>query len=185
VLNPLWVLAFLSVVGGLIGFPQAWADLLPVDIPNSHSLNNFLAPLLPEGEPHHLAHSTEYLMALGAVAMAALGFAAAWVLYVRSPDLPGRLAESARGLHALLVNKYYVDELYDAAIVRPLVRVSDAVLFRIVDAGLIDGVAVNGTARGVRAVAAHGLRRLQSGLAQGYVVTMIVGSAVILWYLLG
>jgi NADH:ubiquinone oxidoreductase subunit 5 (subunit L)/multisubunit Na+/H+ antiporter MnhA subunit len=57
------------------------------------------------------------------------------------------------------------------------------VLFRGVDAGLIDGVA-NGTAQTVRAVAAHGLRRLQSGLAQGYVVSMIVGTGAILWYLL-
>ena len=57
-------------------------------------------------------------------------------------------------------------------------------LFRGIDAGLIDGVAVNGLARTVQAFAASGLRRLQSGLAQGYVASMLAGTAAILWYLL-
>jgi NADH-quinone oxidoreductase subunit L len=98
--------------------------------------------------------------------------------------LPARLASRFPTLHTLLANKYYVDELYDALIVRPLVRFSDAVLFRTIDAGAIDGVAVNGTARAVQLFAASGLRRLQSGLAQGYVVSMLAGTAAILWYLL-
>ena len=95
-----------------------------------------------------------------------------------------RLAEALNGPYTLLQNKYYVDELYDAAIVRPLVKLSDRVLFRGVDAGLIDGVGVNGLASGVRALADGGLRRLQSGLAQGYVVSMLVGTGAILWFVL-
>ena len=69
-------------------------------------------------------------------------------------------------------------------IVRPLVRISDVVLFRTIDAGAIDGVAVNGSARIVQLVASGGLRWLQSGLAQGYVASMLAGTAAILWYLL-
>ena len=68
---------------------------------------------------------------------------------------------------------------------RPLVKLSDSVLFLGVDAGLIDGMAVNGTARGVRALAANGLKYAQSGLAQGYVFFMIVGAVAIVGYLLG
>jgi hypothetical protein len=59
------------------------------------------------------------------------------------------------------------------------------VLFRGVDAGLIDGVVVDGTAKGVRALAERGLRYAHSGLAQGYVVSMLAGTGLVLWYLLG
>jgi NADH-quinone oxidoreductase subunit L len=68
--------------------------------------------------------------------------------------------------------------------VRPLVKLSDLVLFRGVDAGLIDGLMVNGTARGVRSIAANWLKYAHSGLAQGYVFFMIVGAVAILGYLL-
>ncbi len=183
ILVPLFALAFLSAFGGLLGIPQFWGD--PIRFPDIHSLNNFLSPLWPAAEPHPLEHSTEWALMALAVALAALGGFAAWRLYAVAPALPARLAARARGLHALLANKYYVDELYDAAIVRPLVALSDRVLFRGIDAGLIDGVAVNGTARGVRAFAERGLRRLQSGLAQGYVASMLAGSVLVLWFLLG
>jgi NADH-quinone oxidoreductase subunit L len=182
VVKPLWVLALLAFAGGLIGIPQVYGDWFHVE--SSHSLNNFLAPLMPAGEPHHLDHATEYRLALQAIGIALFGAVCAWWLYVRHTEIPARLAERLRGLHSLLLNKYWIDEIYDAIVVRPLVRLSDAVLFRVVDAGLIDTVAVNGTAHGIRAVAAHGLKYLQSGLAQGYVIMMIVGTVAILGYLL-
>ena len=101
-----------------------------------------------------------------------------------SPETPVRLATSFSTFYRVLCEKYYVDEIYDAVIVRPLVKISDLVLYRGVDAGLIDGIAVNGTARGIRGLAAHGLKYAQSGLAQGYVFFMIVGAVAILGYLL-
>ena len=82
------------------------------------------------------------------------------------------------------MNKYYVDEIYDAVFVRPLVAVSERVLFRGLDQGLVDGAFVNGTARAVRALAADGLKYLQSGFAQAYIFLMIVGTAAIVGYLL-
>jgi NADH-quinone oxidoreductase subunit L len=82
------------------------------------------------------------------------------------------------------VNKYYIDEIYDAAIVRPLVWVSDRVLFRTVDVGLIDGLAINGTANAVRSIAGNGLKYVQSGLTQTYVFLMIAGAVAIITYLL-
>ena len=182
VVNPLWVLAALSIFGGLIGFPQAYGDLLGIE--NSHSLENFMGGLFPASQAHHLAHSTEYGMAATAIGVSALGLAAAYFLYVVSPETPARLAQTFSGFYRVLLEKYYVDEIYDAVIVRPLVKISDVVLFRGLDAGLIDGVAVNGTARGIRGLAAHGLKYAQSGLAQGYVFFMIVGAVAILGYLL-
>ncbi len=186
VVQPLFVLALLSGVGGLLGIPQAYADLLGLEVQSSHSLKNFLGPLFPHGdEHHHLEHSTEYLMALAAIAMASLGLLAAWWLYVRNPGLPGRLAERAGGLYRLVLDKYYVDELYDAVVVRPLLWVSEAVLFRGVDTALIDGAAVNGSAHGIRGLADRVLKYGQSGFAQGYIFFMIAGAALMVGYLLG
>jgi NADH-quinone oxidoreductase subunit L len=181
VLNPLWVLAFFSVLAGFVGLPQVWGDLF--DIPHSNSLANFLSVALAAGEAHHLDHSTEYGMAASAVALAAAGAAIAWLLYVRRPELPGQLAARLGALYRLLLNKYYVDEAYDAIIVRPLVGISDRVLFRGIDAGLIDRVAVDGSAKTVRALAANGLKYAQSGLAQSYLFVMIVGAIAIVTYL--
>ena len=103
----------------------------------------------------------------------------------RAPELPARIARGARGLHALLANKYYVDELYDAVIVRPLVRISDAVLYRGIDAGVIDGAGE----RRPRAARAAGSRR--AGCAgssrasrRATSSSMLAGTAAILWYLL-
>jgi NADH-quinone oxidoreductase subunit L len=182
VTTPLIVLAVLSALGGLLGIPQLFGDLLGIE--RSHSLSNWLSPIWPAAEPHHLEHATEWLLTGVAVAIAVFGFLVARHLYLARPELAARLAERFAAIRTLLANKYYVDELYDAVIVRPLVRVSDAVLYRVIDAGLIDGAAVNGTARAVQLFAASGLRRLQSGLAQGYVASMLAGTAAILWYLL-
>ncbi len=179
---PLYVLAFFSVVAGYVGLPQLWGDLL-FGIDESDSLGRFLGPVLARVEKEHLDHAAELGMAGSAVAVAAAGALLAWWLYVRRPALPARIAAAFSGAYRLLLNKYYVDEIYDALIVRPLVAVSDRVLFRVVDAGLVDGVMVNGTARGVRALAAHGLKYAQSGLAQTYVFFMIVGAAALVGYL--
>jgi len=182
VLNPLWVLAFFSAVAGIAGLPQVWGDIIGIE--ESNSLANFLQPALAAAEPHAIEHSTELWMAFWAVAIALTGTVLAWLLYVRKPGVPGWLAAQFSGFYRTLLNKYYIDELYDAVVVRPLVAVSDHVLFRIVDARLIDGIGINGTARGIRAIAENGLKYAQSGLTQSYVFFMIVGAMAIVGYLL-
>jgi NADH-quinone oxidoreductase subunit L len=172
VIIPLYVLAAFAIVAGLIGLPQAYGDLIVGGIEDSNSLAHFLAPVLAAGEPHAIAHSTEYLLALQAVVVASAGALLAWWLYVRRAAWPGRIAEKFRGLHRLLTAKYYVDEVYDATIVRPLVAVSDRFLYRRIDAGLIDDVAANG------------LKYVQSGFTQGYLFLMIVGAVAIVAYLI-
>jgi NADH-quinone oxidoreductase subunit L len=184
VMIPLYVLAFFSVFAGFVGLPQAygfWVANFGVEESNSFAV--FLRPALPEAEPHAVSHATEYLMALAAVGMAAAGALLAWGLYVFRPGLPVRIAGALPGLYRTLRHKYYVDEIYDAAIVRPLVRVSDRVLFRGVDAGVIDGAAVNGTARAIRGLAANGLKYAQTGLAQSYIFFMVVGAVILVGYL--
>jgi len=88
--------------------------------------------------------------------------------------MPKRWAQSARGLYLLLLNKYYVDEVYAALIVRPLLWISTNVLWHGVDEGVIDGV-VNGSARVARATGGQ-LRELQSGNTRSYASWILIGA---------
>ena len=71
---------------------------------------------------HAVEHSTELALAVYAIAAAAVGLTFAVVLYIQSPELVTRLRSTFAGLYRLLKDKYFVDEIYDALIVRPLVR---------------------------------------------------------------
>jgi len=181
ILVPLAVLVVLSIFGGFLG-PSAALNPVPgVDPAHSNSLANFLSSVL-HGAHHEVAVATERWLAVGSVAVAGAGALLATWLYLWSPELPARIRERIAGLHRLVVNKYFVDEIYDAALVRPLVAVSENVLYRGIDAGLIDGVA-NGSARAVRGFASGVLRRFQSGLTQGYLFLMVLGTLAIAGYL--
>jgi NADH-quinone oxidoreductase subunit L len=181
VLAPLVVLALFSFGAGFFGLPQIWGDML--GIPDSNALGGFLHGVLPHPE-HTIDHATELRLALLAIGAALVGtLAAAW-MYVWSPGVPAAIRSIAGPLHRLVENKYYVDQIYDALIVRPLVFVSDKLLYRVVDAGVIDGAFVNGTALGVRGLAAGVLKYAQSGLTQGYLITMVVGTLLIVVWML-
>ena len=90
------------------------------------------------------------------------------------------IAASFAGVHRLLLNKYYVDEIYDAAIVQPIKGLSERGLWKVVDAGIIDG-AVNGAGAVVSGWSAI-LRRLQTGSIRAYALSILVGAVVILGY---
>jgi NADH-quinone oxidoreductase subunit L len=179
---PLVALAFLSFFGGIIGLPQVYGDA--IGIAESNSLALFLAPVVGEAQ-HEISHAAELGLAALAVAVAGAGALLAWLFYIRQPDLPGRFRASATGLWRLVANKYWVDEALDAAIVRPMVTVSDKLLYQRIDTGLIDGAGVNGVANVVRGAALGVFRHLQSGLTQSYLFLMIVGTlAVVGWLVL-
>jgi NADH-quinone oxidoreductase subunit L len=172
--NPLWVLAGLTVLAGFAGLPQAWGDVLGVS--DSNSLANFVAPALAAVEPHTPGNGMAYQLAVRALAASLAGLVLAYLLYLRRPELPGKLRQALPNLHRLLDRKYYVDELYDALLVRPLLAFSERVLYRGIDAKLIDGVGVEGSARAVRALAAHGLKYVQSGFASSYFLLILLGA---------
>ncbi|MBW2312557.1 MAG: NADH-quinone oxidoreductase subunit L [Deltaproteobacteria bacterium] len=182
VLVPLYVLAVLSAVAGLLSPPQLWGDLM--GIANSNSLHHFLEPVLSHGAVHHVEHSTEWILVALAVSAFLIGGGLAYWMYMVNPGVPVRIRESLSGLHRAVVNKYWVDEFYDAALVKPLVVVSDRVLYRGVDVRGIDGIA-NGGAAAVRALAARGLKYAQTGLTQSYLFFMIVGTLAMLGWMLG
>ncbi len=182
---PLIVLALLSIFGGFIG-PAAALNpvkgLLGISDENSNSFANFLAPVLANAH-HEVDHWTEQQLALVSVAVAGIGALLALWMYVLKPGVPVAIRKSLGVVHTLVVNKYYVVELYDRVLVRPLVAISDRVLYRFIDAGLIDGVLVNGSAATVRGITNGLLKYAQSGFAQSYLGWMALGGAALVVYL--
>jgi NADH-quinone oxidoreductase subunit L len=168
---PLVVLAVLSFVGGYVGLPAGlfWGNRFA----------HFLEPVLA-GHASHPSLALELALMGASVAVAAAGIAVAYLMYVANPALPERLAERARGVYGLLLNKYFVDEAYDAAVVRPTVAASTW-LWRLFDVRVVDGL-VNGTASMV-AASSRQWRRLQTGDVQQYAFSFLVGAVLILGWL--
>jgi NADH-quinone oxidoreductase subunit L len=133
-----------------------------------------------EGVDAATEHRAELtLMAVSSgLALAGIGIAA--FFWLRNRALTDRIAASFAGLHRVLLNKYYVDEFYDAVIVQPVKGLSERFLWKIFDAGVIDGV-VNGAGTVVNGWSAI-LRRLQTGSMRAYALSVFVGVVVILGY---
>jgi NADH-quinone oxidoreductase subunit L len=175
-LVPLVILALLSIVGGWVAAPAFWGA------PDYFA--KFLEPAFAQGSVGNAeaaeatAHALETPLAIVAVVTALLGFAVAFWLYLRQPGKPEQLAKSMRGLYNTLLHKYYVDEIYAALIVKPLLWLSTNVLWQTVDARTIDG-AVNGIAEGLTGIG-DGVRHTQSGNTRSYAVWVVIGALVII-----
>jgi NADH-quinone oxidoreductase subunit L len=174
---PLVILAFLSIVGGFVGIPESllggnaieqWLE--PIFAPANDKLS-----LIP-----HAVDVSEYLLMALSVAIAAGGIYLARVVYLRRQELAEQWKARFPKIYATLFNKYYVDEVYDAVVVTPTVKVSESILWKGVDVSVIDGL-VNGSAKLVASVA-QGIRRVQTGVAQQY-ATIFVGGilAILIW----
>jgi NADH-quinone oxidoreductase subunit L len=166
---PLSILAVLSVVGGFLGMGKPF-------LPGESFLARWLAPVMEGGAPpvpvHELSPGTEWgLMALS-VAVAAFGIFMAFQTYLRTPALATDLRERFAGLHRLLENKYWVDELYDTIAVRPVHRIAEG-LWRFWDAKVVDGL-VNGTGYVMEGFSSI-LRLLQTGYVGTYALWLALG----------
>jgi NADH-quinone oxidoreductase subunit L len=115
------------------------------------------------------------------VAAAFLGLGLAWLLYYRSPDLPARIAQRIAGLYDVVCHKYYVDEIYAALIVKPLVNGSTSILWQGVDRKVIDDT-VNNAADGARHVSDE-VRHMQSGNLRSYAGWIAAGAAILIAYM--
>jgi NADH-quinone oxidoreductase subunit L len=175
-LGPLVVLAILSIAGGWLAAPALWGG--------QDHFSSFLAPVFgaaheaAEGSSEAAARSLELSLAIVAVVAASIGLLTAFWLYLKRPGKPAQLAKSLRGVYTTLYNKYYVDELYAAAIVKPLMLVSERVLWKVVDVEAIDGT-VNGIAHGAAATG-DAARHAQSGNTRSYAVWVVAGALVVL-----
>jgi NADH-quinone oxidoreductase subunit L len=156
---PLLVLAVLSIATGYLGIPE------------------FLQPAFPgsEGAGHHGAAATGIMLA--AALAGVLGIAAAYFLYVKSPDLSDRLMNQWHALYRGSLNKWYVDEAYDKAFVNPTFTLAER-MWKKVDVAIIDN-AVNGVARGF-AWWGWMARLIQTGETQNYALSMAMGAVIIL-----
>jgi len=172
-LIPLMVLAFFSVVAGYVGIPRL--------ITSHHEpIVEFLQPKLLQIET--VAPAVEWTLMLASVAAAGIGLAATYICYVKRPELPARISSSASALYSILTNKYYVDEIYDAVLVLPIVVAARQFLWKFIDVTIIDGT-VNGIGQLVRSSAA-GLRRMQTGYVRTYAGWLLFGGIlVVAWFL--
>ena len=168
---PLVILAALTVVAGLA-----------VGIPSSHgtAFTRFLSPVLPLGEAEHSAGVAFTLLVLSAL-VAIAGVALAWFVYGRMPVRAASIGVARNPLHKLLLEKYYVDEIYDVLFVKPIYHLS-LWLARVFDPRVIDAV-VNGVATLV-AGWARGLRRVQTGFVMNYALAVVLGAVAVVAYLL-
>jgi len=172
---PLWILGILSVVGGWIGFPE-WI------LPHAHRLEALLAPIFAGStalttEHAHLTHSQEWMMTGGAT----LAIILAIVLAIRSSLRAKANSEAATGLAGILENKWYVDEIYDNAIVKPLQTFAD-LLKNVIEKSGIDGL-VNGVGKLVH-YGSRQIRLVQSGQVGNYLLIMVLSMVVffLIWF---
>ncbi|HXQ28067.1 MAG TPA: NADH-quinone oxidoreductase subunit L [Gemmatimonadales bacterium] len=172
--GPLLVLGVLAAVGGVMNLPTLMGGhaaltrwLTPVTNPATG-----LAPLA------ELPASVEWLLVVVAVAIAGLGVFGAFHLLRPAELVPARASKPEHGIARLLARKYYVDEIYRALIVRPIVRGAE-LLWRVVDRGIIDGLGVTGVARLTQALGWVG-SQLQTGELGMYVVLFMVGVVLVL-----
>jgi NADH-quinone oxidoreductase subunit L len=176
---PLMVLGALSVFGGWLNLP-ALVPLGPVGV-----LHRWLEPVVGEGTARvaggeaELGHGTEWALIGVAVAIAVVGIAFALARLKPAALVPKAQAREEEGIERVLEHKYYVDELYDAAVVKPIYVLSKNVLWRGIDAGLIDGVLVNGSAALARLIGRAG-SALQSGQVATYAWVLLLGVVALL-----
>src|SRR3954467_14422079 len=168
--GPLVVLGILSAVGGLLNLPpligggaalERWIE--PVTAPSAA----FFRLQMPHG-------NTELFLVGAAVLVGIGGLLAGWRVTLRQPIPVAAEAPADTGFWRVVYRKYYIDEIYDAVIVRPLVWLSRVILWKGVDQGVVDGAAVNGTARLSRGLGWLG-SRLQTGQVGVYIILFLAG----------
>jgi NADH-quinone oxidoreductase subunit L len=197
---PLILLAVGSVFAGYVGVPHA--------LGGSNRIESFLEPSFeahataahgttaaaaePQAAPAaaeahaaeetHADAGTELMLMAISSGIAFAGIGIAMYFWLRNRSAADRMARSFGGVYRLLLNKYYVDELYDAVVVQPIKVLSSVGLWRGVDAGLIDG-AVNGVGSMISG-SSSALRRMQTGSVRTYAFALFAGAVAILGYYL-
>jgi NADH-quinone oxidoreductase subunit L len=171
---PLMILAFFSIVAGYIGLPVVLGK-------NVNWIEHFLHPVIAGAHEVHLSLSTEWLLIFISVAVALFGIYMAYIFYMKKPQIPHNLAQRFPGLYRLLFNKYYVDEIYNATIVNPMIKGSEMV-YNNFDLKVIDGTA-NGSAK-TAGFFGKVFSYFQTGLLKDYALIFLLGAIILLGYLL-
>jgi NADH-quinone oxidoreductase subunit L len=178
---PLIILAVLSAIGGFIGIPEIFSG------EHGNNFHNWLAPIFRNAE-RKLAfygshsHTEEIVLMSISIVGAVLSILFARYVYLKNPAFAESVSRRFKGAYNLLFNKYYVDEAYDAAVIKPVVKGSEKILWKIADNAVIDGV-VNGTAAIINSVSGI-IRKVQTGVAQLYALVMVLGVVAALFWII-
>jgi len=167
---PLIVLAILSAIGGVIGIPES--------LGGSHWLSHWLAPVIQ----HHAEapdHATEYMLMAVSVIGVLIAIGVAYAKYIKQNHVPVADEGKRSALANLSYHKFYIDEIYDAVIRKPLDGLS-VFFYKVFDKKVVDGI-VNGLGWGT-SEASKGIRLLQSGNVGFYIFMMVVGIISLLLY---
>ena len=178
---PLIVLAVLSALGGFIGIPEIFSG------EHGNLFENWLAPIFSDANSKLASagvqsHSTELLLMIVTIAGVVGSILYARYMYIQKTGLPAAYSKKIKGLYNILLNKYFVDEAYDAVVINPVVRGSEKVLWKITDNKIIDG-AVNGTASLIDVISGK-IRKLENGVAQVYAIIMVLGIVAALFWMI-
>ncbi len=161
---PLIILAIFSTIAGFIG--------LPLVISHNHWLNSYLAKSV-SFSTHHLPHNTEWMLMALATILAIIAIAFAYYLYVSKGK---KATEPQSGIQKLIYNKYYIDELYDSILVKPVMKLSNFVNTRVEQ---FTTSRIEGTGNWIQAASNH-LASWQNGNVGSYLLTFIVSIIIIL-----
>jgi NADH-quinone oxidoreductase subunit L len=176
---PLAVLALLSIIGGWVGIPAA--------LGGQNEIEHFLNPVFSTGAIAEVATVTtsrglELCLAAVSVLVALTGLFIAYVFYYKKPGTAAALARRAPALYRLVENKFYIDEIYGAVIITPLLVFTRLFLSGLVDGGLVNGfgAATGGITRGLSSL----VRRVQSGNIRSYAGWLALGAAAVLFVMI-
>jgi NADH-quinone oxidoreductase subunit L len=178
---PLVVLAVLSAIGGFIGIPEIFSG------EHGNLFHNWLAPVFKTSELkllHFSSHShfEELLLMIVSVVAAASAIFYSRYVYLKKPEVAEKISSRFKGAYNILLNKYFLDEAYDATVVNPIVKGSEKILWNIADNKLIDGL-INGLAKLVDKISGL-IRKIQTGVAQSYALVMVLGILIALFWII-
>lgn len=157
---PLVVLAVLSIVGGFVGIPELFMK-------NAHRLNQFLSGVVaPSGEAHHISHATEWIL------IGALLSCVAVAIFLANKFYNGKVDKESTGLAKVFENKWYVDELYQAVVVNPLIGLGNVFRKYVEKSGIAQAVSGTGS---LSYYFAKNIRTVQTGNIGMYVLLMVIG----------
>jgi len=178
---PLIVLGVLSAIGGFIGIPEIFSG------EHGNLIHNWLAPVFKTSEIKLMhggghSHLEEILLMIVSVIAAASAIYYARTVYLKKPELAEKTSSKFKRIYNILLNKYFVDEAYDATIINPIVKGSESILWKIADNKIIDGT-INGLAKMIDNISGT-IKKIQTGIAQSYALVMVLGILIALFWII-
>ena len=178
---PLIVLGVLSAIGGFIGIPEIFSG------EHGNLFHTWLAPVFKTAEIKLMnigshSHFEEILFMLISIVAAVAGILYARYVYLKKPAVADKTANRFKGTYNILLNKYFLDEAYEASVVNPIVKGSENILWKIADNKIIDGT-INYLAKLIDNISGT-IKKIQTGIAQSYAMIMVLGVLIALLWLI-